>query len=124
MDTEWFSNFCGEQRKKRSTEDSKQTGKGLKGTSGTKQGNDFLLHDLVFYGPKEFGAIIGVENNSFQILQYDMVGGVEVLNIKFHEMNNSSFEKKFTATNRHMKVISVKKNNQDYGRSIHGMTSG
>ncbi|KAL5717037.1 hypothetical protein ACHQM5_010120 [Ranunculus cassubicifolius] len=106
-DAEWLSRLYGEQRKKKQSECSKETGKSSEGTSGTKKANNFQLQDLVFFGPKEFGVIIGVESDSFQILKYDDVEGAEVLNVENHEITHSSFDRKFTTMDQNMKVIAI-----------------
>ncbi|KAF5208199.1 Transcription elongation factor spt5, partial [Thalictrum thalictroides] len=106
-DAEWLSHLYGEQKKKRSSECSKGTDKGLEGTSETKKGNDFKLHDLVSFGPKDFGVIIGVESDSFQILKYDEVQGAEVLSLELHEITSSSFDRKFTTMDHRMKATSL-----------------
>ncbi|PIA34337.1 hypothetical protein AQUCO_03800139v1 [Aquilegia coerulea] len=107
-DAEWLSHLYGEQKKKRLSECSKGTAKGLEGTSETKKGNDFQLHDLVSFGPKDFGVIIGVESDSFQILKYDEVQGAEVLSLELHEITGSSFDKKFTTMDHRMKATSIR----------------
>ncbi|KAF9603486.1 hypothetical protein IFM89_036759 [Coptis chinensis] len=62
---EWLSHLYGEQWKKRLSECSNGATKGSEGTSGSKKGNQFQLHNLVFFGPKDFGVIIGVESDGF-----------------------------------------------------------
>ncbi|KAF9594219.1 hypothetical protein IFM89_028876 [Coptis chinensis] len=106
-DAEWLSHLYGEQRKKRLSECSNGATKGSEGTSGSKKGDQFQLHDLVFFGPKDFGVIIRVESDGFQILKYDEVEGAEVLNVELHEIRNSSSDKKFSTMDRQMKTISL-----------------
>ncbi|KAF9622414.1 hypothetical protein IFM89_031217 [Coptis chinensis] len=65
-DAEWLSHLYGEQWKRRLSECSNGATKGSEGTSGSKKGNQFQLHNLVFFGPKDFGVIIGVESDGFQ----------------------------------------------------------
>ncbi|KAF9623824.1 hypothetical protein IFM89_005409, partial [Coptis chinensis] len=73
-DAEWLSHLYGEQWKKRLSECSNGATKSSEGTSGSKKGNQFQLHNLVFFGsrcfllcnPKDFGVIIGVESDGFQ----------------------------------------------------------
>ncbi|KAF9618156.1 hypothetical protein IFM89_000559, partial [Coptis chinensis] len=106
-DAEWLSHLYGEQWKKRLSECSNGATKGSEGTSGSKKGDQFQLHDLVFFGPKDFGVIIGVESDGFQILKYDEVEGAEVLNVELHEINNSSSDKMFSTMDQQMKTISL-----------------
>ncbi|KAK9127542.1 hypothetical protein Syun_016339 [Stephania yunnanensis] len=138
-DMEWLSQLYGEKRKKCSSESSERTGKG-ESTSGTKkhssksmkattkasedalepkEGNGFQLHDLVFFGENDFGVIIGMDDDRFQILKDD-VEGAKMVNIDLHEMKSASLDKKFSTFGKDMIKLSL----NDVVRVLEGPSEG
>ncbi|XP_057979247.1 protein RNA-directed DNA methylation 3 isoform X2 [Malania oleifera] len=115
---EWLTQIYGEQRKKRCRfmnlksekgGGSKGGGKGGKGegTSGSSMENNFEVDDLVCFGRKDFGVILGVDkDNKYKILKEGSEGPVTVT-VDLRELKNVPFDKKFTALDQHMKIISI-----------------
>ncbi|KAK9153877.1 hypothetical protein Sjap_001357 [Stephania japonica] len=137
-DMEWLSQLYGEKRKC-SSESSERTSKG-ESTSGTKkhssksmkattnaledalepkEGNGFQLHNLVFFGENDFGVIIGMDDDRFQILKDD-VEGAKVVNIDLHEMKSVSLDKKFSTFGKDMIKLSL----NDVVRVLEGPSEG
>ncbi|MQM18242.1 hypothetical protein Taro_051231 [Colocasia esculenta] len=72
-------------------------------------GSSIKLHDLVLFGRKDFGVIIGMKCDSFQILK----GGVKeplVVTVQQREIKKSCIDKMFTAPDSHKKTICINDN--------------
>nr|XP_027104908.1 protein RNA-directed DNA methylation 3-like [Coffea arabica] len=106
-DLEWLSQLYGEQKKKRPLFSDKGGGKG-EGSSMPSLDTDFEVHDLVFFGRKDFGVVIGTEKDEiFKIIKEGSEGPV-VVTIPRKELKNAAFDKKlFTALDQKMKNISI-----------------
>ncbi|KAK9282782.1 hypothetical protein L1049_011003 [Liquidambar formosana] len=118
-DLDWLSQLYGGQKKKRSINTDKGNGKG-EGPSGSSMANSFELHDLVCFGRKDFGLVIGMEkDDSYKILKDGLEGPV-IMTVEAQELKNALFDKKFTALDQHMKTISV----NDTVRVLEGPSKG
>ncbi|XP_010243229.1 PREDICTED: protein RNA-directed DNA methylation 3 [Nelumbo nucifera] len=107
-DPEWLSRLYGERRKKCSGKGGKGTSKGSVGTSRSKKGGGFQLHDLVFFGQNDYGVIIDVqETETFQILKHDC-GESKIVTVELHEIKIGSNDKKYSALDKQMMKISVR----------------
>ncbi|KAM3698430.1 hypothetical protein ACJW31_06G187600 [Castanea mollissima] len=105
-DLEWLTQIYGERKKKRVIRSDKGGGKG-EGTSGSSGVNGFDLHDLVCFGRKDFGIIIGIEkDDSYKILKEGPEGHA-VVYVQLKELKSGPFDMKFTALDQHMKPISA-----------------
>ncbi|GAA0155698.1 hypothetical protein LIER_13370 [Lithospermum erythrorhizon] len=109
MDLEFLSDLYGNanKKKKQIMKNDKGGGKGECSSTSNVEYN-FDVHDLVFFGKKDFGVIIGTEkDDNFKIMKE----GTErplVLTLPARDLKSASFDKKlFTAQDRHMKKISI-----------------
>ncbi|KAJ9684691.1 hypothetical protein PVL29_016920 [Vitis rotundifolia] len=106
VDLEWLSQLYGERKQKRTTKSDKGGEKG-EGSSGSSMVNSFELHDLVCFGRKDFGIVIGMEKDENYKILKDGPEGPVVQTVELHELKNPLFENKFTALDQHMKTISI-----------------
>ncbi|RVW97641.1 Protein RNA-directed DNA methylation 3 [Vitis vinifera] len=106
VDLEWLSQLYGERKQKRTTKSDKGGEKG-EGSSGSSMVNSFELHDLVCFGRKDFGIVIGMEKDENYKILKDGPEGPVVQTVVLHELKNPLFENKFTALDQHMKTISI-----------------
>ncbi|KAF6171480.1 hypothetical protein GIB67_018004 [Kingdonia uniflora] len=102
---EWLSQLYDGQSKEHIFKNGKGTTKESEGTSGTKKVDGFQLHDPVFFGLKDFGVIIGVEGDNFQILK-DNVDEAEVVTAELHELKNGCING-FGILDKHLKNVKV-----------------
>ncbi|XP_043704580.1 protein RNA-directed DNA methylation 3 [Telopea speciosissima] len=106
-DTEWLLGLYGEGRGKFPEMSDNEKTNVSKGTSGTMHGSGFELHDLVFFGEKDVGVIIGMEESDrFQILK-DSEGEVETVTVELDELRSGSDDGKFTPLDHHRETISI-----------------
>ncbi|XP_061363980.1 protein RNA-directed DNA methylation 3 [Gastrolobium bilobum] len=121
-DLEWLSQLYGDSKKKRVTRADKGVGKGEKGESSSGSGvvNGFELYDLVCFGKKDFGVIVGMDkDDSYKILKESSDGPVAVT-IDRHEIKSGLFDLKLSAQDQHAKTILV----NDSVRVLEGPSKG
>ncbi|GAB2222663.1 hypothetical protein Drorol1_Dr00016783 [Drosera rotundifolia] len=131
---EWLSQLYGEQKKKRSLKFDKGDGKGggKGGGKGSEKGGDkgegcsssgvqdgFEIHDLVVFGKKNFGMIIGMEKDEYKIL-IDGSEGPTVVTHGAKTLKLVESDTKFTAADCRSKVIS----HNDTVRVLDGAAKG
>ncbi|KAG7016327.1 Protein RNA-directed DNA methylation 3 [Cucurbita argyrosperma subsp. argyrosperma] len=108
-DLEWLSQLYGEKKKKKIIRTEKGGGKG-EGSSGSSSTSSFGDHDLICFGRKDFGMILGMEkDDSYKILK-DSPNGSVVVNVQRKELKGGSLDAKFTAADHNGKMISVSDN--------------
>ncbi|OMP04197.1 hypothetical protein COLO4_09867 [Corchorus olitorius] len=110
-DMEWLAQLYGEQKRKKTVKTDKGGGKGGgekgEGSSGSGMENGFELHDLVCFGRKDFGLIVGMEkDDSYKILKEAPEGPV-VVTVEQRELKSGPLDTKFTALDQHSKTISI-----------------
>ncbi|XP_022990198.1 protein RNA-directed DNA methylation 3-like [Cucurbita maxima] len=108
-DLEWLSQLYGEKKKKKIIRTEKGGGKG-EGSSGSSSMISFGDHDLVCFGRKDFGMILGTEkDDSYKILKDGLDGSV-VVNVQRKELKSGPLDAKFTSVDHNGKIISVSDN--------------
>ncbi|GMH13299.1 hypothetical protein Nepgr_015140 [Nepenthes gracilis] len=103
---EWLSQLYGEQKKKCSLNIEKGGGKG-EGSSGSSALDGFEVHDLVVFGKKEFGMIVGMEKDENYKILKDGSDGPTVVTLGKKDLKIVQSDKKFTALDHRMKTISI-----------------
>ncbi|XP_031090783.1 protein RNA-directed DNA methylation 3 isoform X2 [Ipomoea triloba] len=111
QDTEWLSQLYGERKRKRTIKHDKGNGKGGEkgeGSSNSANGNNFEVDDLVFFGRKDFGIIIGTEKeNVYKIMKEGSEGPV-LVTVQLRELRAACFDRKlFTVKDQHKNTISI-----------------
>ncbi|XP_078170913.1 kow domain-containing transcription factor 1 isoform X2 [Carex rostrata] len=101
---EWVSGLYDSRRKKSRA----STSANLKAsTSELIEDSTFVIHDLVLFGKKGFGVILGIDKDGlYKILTGD-VEGIPVVTIKKHEIKKVCADKMFTALDRNKKSLSI-----------------
>ncbi|CAA6653737.1 unnamed protein product [Spirodela intermedia] len=93
---EWISHFPnGREQKKVETFN-----------NSLEKGNAYQQYDLVLFGQKDFGVIISMESDSFQILKGDVERSV-LINVQRKDIKNSWINKMFAASDCNMKTICI-----------------
>ncbi|XP_030525153.1 putative transcription elongation factor SPT5 homolog 1 [Rhodamnia argentea] len=87
-------------------------------TSGVTRIGDYELHDLVLLDNTNFGVIIRVESEAFQVLK-GVPDRPEVITVRLREIK-SKIDKKFSVQDRYKNTISVK----DVVRIMEGPSKG
>ncbi|KAK9190118.1 hypothetical protein WN943_018719 [Citrus x changshan-huyou] len=105
-DLEWLSQLYGERKKKRTTIVGKGGDKG-EGSSGSSLENSFELYELVCFGRKDFGLIVGMEKDDHYKILKEGSEGPAVVTVERRTLKNGPFDMKFTALDQSMKVISL-----------------
>ncbi|XP_058074942.1 protein RNA-directed DNA methylation 3-like isoform X2 [Magnolia sinica] len=100
-DLAWLSVLYGD-----SMEGVDMTGEASESNLESKSGNSFELHDLVLLGQKDFGVIIGVENDSFQIIKGNSERA-DIATVRLQDIKNLCFDKKFKVSDLHKNIISI-----------------
>ncbi|XP_021751371.1 protein RNA-directed DNA methylation 3-like isoform X2 [Chenopodium quinoa] len=107
---EWLSQLYGEPKKKSIVNIDKGGGKGGgkgEGSSGSHEQSSFEVHDLVHFGKRDFGMVVGIEKDeSYKILKEGLEGPA-TLNLGQKDLKYVPLEKKFTALDHRMKTIST-----------------
>ncbi|KAL2930612.1 Protein RNA-directed DNA methylation 3 [Bienertia sinuspersici] len=81
-------------------------GKG-EGSSGSHEQSSFEVHDLVLFGKRDFGMVIGMEkDDSYKILK-DGSDGPVIMALGQKDLKYVPQDKKFTALDHRMKTISI-----------------
>ncbi|KAL6565404.1 hypothetical protein OROGR_002355 [Orobanche gracilis] len=112
-DVQWLSQLFGEkEKKKKVVEIVKDKGGGKsEGSTSACMGTNFELHDLVFFGRKDFGVVIGSEkDDSVKVLKEGSEGPLMVT-VKQTELKSASFDKKlFSVLDQHSNTLSINDN--------------
>ncbi|KAH9617774.1 hypothetical protein KSS87_011811 [Heliosperma pusillum] len=109
---EWLSQLYGEKKKcdvKIISKGDVKGGKGGKGegSSGSNEQSGFEVHDLVLFGKRDFGMVIGMEKDEkYKVLKEGSEGPV-TMTFGQKELKYLPIEKKFTASDHRMKTISI-----------------
>ncbi|KAL0310460.1 UNVERIFIED_CONTAM: protein RNA-directed DNA methylation 3 [Sesamum calycinum] len=109
-DVHWLSQLFGEKKKKEVQTVKKQDkGNGKsEGSSSASMGNNFEVHDLVFFGRKDFGVVIGSEKDDSVKVMKEGTEGPSVVTVKKNELKSASFDKKlFSVLDQHSNTLSV-----------------
>ncbi|KAJ6317426.1 hypothetical protein OIU76_013045 [Salix suchowensis] len=103
--SEWLAQIYVGQKKKRIIRNEKSGEKG-EGSSASGQ-NRFELYDLVCFGRKDFGLIVGMEKDeSYKILKHGPEKP-DVVTVALRDLKNGPTDMKFTALDHHKKAMSV-----------------
>ncbi|EOY18833.1 Kow domain-containing transcription factor 1, putative [Theobroma cacao] len=105
-DLEWLSQLYGEKKRKKNIKIDKGGEKG-EGSMGSGMENSFDLHDLVCFGRKDFGLIVGMEKDDHYKILKETLEGPVVVTIGQHELKSGPLDTKFTALDQHSKTISI-----------------
>ncbi|XP_004308761.1 PREDICTED: transcription elongation factor SPT5-like [Fragaria vesca subsp. vesca] len=110
-DLEWLSQLYGENKKRKSVDIDIGDGKGegsSKGESSSGCGeNLYGMYDLVCFGKKDFGLVLGIEkDDTYKILKEGSEGSA-VVTIPQKEIKNVLSDVKFTAYDQRQKPIGV-----------------
>ncbi|KAL2324054.1 hypothetical protein Fmac_023112 [Flemingia macrophylla] len=105
-DLEWLSQLYGDKKKKRIARADKGGGKG-ESSSSSGVVNGFELYDLVCFGKKDFGVIVGMDKDDIYKILKDSSDGPVVVSIERHEIKSGLFDLKLTALDQHRKTILV-----------------
>uniref|UniRef100_A0A0A0LN22 KOW domain-containing protein n=1 Tax=Cucumis sativus TaxID=3659 RepID=A0A0A0LN22_CUCSA len=111
-DLEWLSQLYGEKKKKKKKVVTTEKGGGKgEGSSGSSSTSSFGDHNLVCFGRKDFGMILGTseKDDSYKILK-DSPDGSVVVNVQRKELKSGALDAKFTAADHNGKIISVSDN--------------
>ncbi|OMO65686.1 hypothetical protein CCACVL1_21438 [Corchorus capsularis] len=110
-DMEWLAQLYGEQKRKKTVKTDKggEKGGGEKGegSSGSGMENGFDLHDLVCFGRKDFGLIVGMEKDDRYKILKEAPEGPVVVTVEQRELKSGPLDTKFTALDQHSKTISI-----------------
>ncbi|KAL2548895.1 protein RNA-directed DNA methylation 3 [Forsythia ovata] len=112
-DGQWLSQLFGEKKKKHVQAIKKDKGGGKEGgkeggSCSSTMENNFEMHDLVFFGRKDFGVVIGTEKDDGVKVIREGSEGPSVVTIKQRDLKSASFDKKlFTVLDQHAKTISI-----------------
>ncbi|KAE9611796.1 putative translation protein SH3 [Lupinus albus] len=108
-DLDWLSQLYGDSKKKRVIRDDKGSGKG-ESSSGSGVANGFELYDLVCFGKKDFGLIVGMDkDDGYKILKEGPDGPVGV-NVQRRDIKCGLVDLKLSAQDQHNKTILVNDN--------------
>ncbi|TKY50801.1 RNA-directed DNA methylation 3 [Spatholobus suberectus] len=118
-DLEWLSQLYGDKKKKRVLRADKGGGKG-ESSSGSGVGNGFELYDLVCFGKKDFGVIVGMDKDDIYKILKESSDGPVAVTIERHEIKSGLFDLKLTALDQHSKTILV----NDTVRVLEGPSKG
>ncbi|XP_068491246.1 protein RNA-directed DNA methylation 3 isoform X2 [Phaseolus vulgaris] len=118
-DLEWLAQLYGDKKKKRVIRPSKGGGKG-ESSSGSGVGNDFELYDLVCFGKKDFGVIVGMDKDDIYKILKESSDGPVAVSIERNEIKSGLFDLKLTALDQHSKTILV----SDTVRVLDGLSKG
>ncbi|KZV24250.1 hypothetical protein F511_01732 [Dorcoceras hygrometricum] len=119
-DVQWLSQLFGEKKKqkKQQVEDVKgdKGGGKSKGSSSSNVGTSFM-HDLVFFGRRDFGVVIGSEKGDCVKVIKEGLEGQLVVTVKQSDLRSASFDKKlFTVLDHHSNTVSI----NDHVRVLEG----
>ncbi|PIN24453.1 RNA polymerase II transcription elongation factor DSIF/SUPT5H/SPT5 [Handroanthus impetiginosus] len=108
-DVQWLSQLFGEKKKKEVVSVTQDKGGGKsEGSSSISMGNSFEMHDLVFFGRKDFGVVLGTEKDDSVKVIKEGSEGPSVVTVKQSELKIASFDKKlFSVLDQHSNTLSV-----------------
>ncbi|CAH9055381.1 unnamed protein product, partial [Cuscuta epithymum] len=111
QDTEWLSQLYGESTRKQKIKNDKGSGKGgEKGECSSSSGNlnSFEVDDLVFFGRKDFGIIVGTEKENVYKIIKEGSEGPALVTLQLRELRAACFDRKlFTVKDRNQNTISI-----------------
>ncbi|KAG4910100.1 hypothetical protein GLYMA_20G112800v4 [Glycine max] len=119
-DLEWLSQLYGDKKKKRVIRPEKGGGGKGESSSGSGVGNGFELYDLVCFGKKDFGVIVGMDKDDIYKILKEGSDGPDAVTVDRHEIKSGLFDLKLTALDQHSKTILV----NDTVRVLEGPTKG
>ncbi|CAJ1977571.1 unnamed protein product [Sphenostylis stenocarpa] len=106
-DLEWLAQLYGsDKKKKRAIRPDKGGGKG-ESSSGSGVGNDFELYELVCFGKKDFGVIVGMDKDDIYKILKESSDGPVAVTIDRSEIKSGLHDLKLTALDQHSKTILV-----------------
>ncbi|KAL3649647.1 hypothetical protein CASFOL_006050 [Castilleja foliolosa] len=112
-DVQWLSQLFGEkENKKKEVKIVKDKGGGkAEASTSSCMGNNFEMHDLVFFNRKDFGVVIGSEKGDTVKVLKEGSEGPSVVIVKQSELKSASFDKKlFSVLDQHSNTLSVNDN--------------
>ncbi|WVY97923.1 hypothetical protein V8G54_030074 [Vigna mungo] len=118
-DLEWLAQLYGGKKKKRVIRPNKGGGKG-ESSSDLGVGNDFELYDLVCFGKKDFGVIVGMDKDDIYRILKESSDGPAVITIERKEIKSGLLDLKLTAFDQQNKAILV----NDTVRVLDGPSKG
>ncbi|KAG5005395.1 hypothetical protein JHK82_029419 [Glycine max] len=119
-DLEWLSQLYGDKKKKRVIRPDKGGGGKGESSSGSGVGNGFELYDLVCFGKKDFGVIVGMDKDDIYKILKEGSDGPAAVTIERHEIKSGLFDLKLTALDQQSKTILV----NDTVRVLEGPSKG
>uniref|UniRef100_A0A7N0T699 KOW domain-containing protein n=1 Tax=Kalanchoe fedtschenkoi TaxID=63787 RepID=A0A7N0T699_KALFE len=109
-DLEWLSQLYGGREKKRPMKSSnvsdKGGGKGEGSSSNPSMPTGYEIYDLVCFGRKDFGIILGFEKDSCKIMKNSPEGPV-VVTVDPRQLTTALSDTKFTALDQKKKTLSL-----------------
>ncbi|KAK7269725.1 hypothetical protein RIF29_22460 [Crotalaria pallida] len=118
-DLDWLSQLYGDSKKKRVIRDDKGGGKG-ESSSGSGAVNGYELYDLVCFGKKDFGLIVGMDKDGDYKILKDGPDGPVAVNIVLRDIKCGLVDLKLSAQDQHNKTILV----NDSVRVLEGPSKG
>ncbi|KAJ9175488.1 hypothetical protein P3X46_014038 [Hevea brasiliensis] len=104
--SEWLKQIYGSPKKKRIIGNGKGADKG-ESSSGSGAHNSFELYDLVCFGRKDFGLIVGMEKDDYYKILKDGPEAPVVVTVGRHELKNGPSDMKFIALDHRTKTVSI-----------------
>ncbi|GAB4836401.1 hypothetical protein Ancab_001312 [Ancistrocladus abbreviatus] len=104
--TEWLSQLYGEEKKRQKLKTDKGGAKG-EASSGSSTEDSLEVHDLVVFGKKEFGMVVGLEKDDTYKILKEGSEGPTVVSLGRKDLKIVRLEKKVTALDHRMKTISI-----------------
>ncbi|XP_058007578.1 protein RNA-directed DNA methylation 3 isoform X2 [Hevea brasiliensis] len=104
--SEWLKQIYGTPKKKRVIGNGKGSEKG-ESSSGSGADSSFELYDLVCFGRKDFGLIVGMEKDDYYKILKDGPEAPVVVTVVRHELKNGPSDMKFIALDHRMKTVSI-----------------
>ncbi|XVF83034.1 hypothetical protein PTKIN_Ptkin16aG0100000 [Pterospermum kingtungense] len=105
-DLEWLSQLYGEKKKKKTITNDKGGEKG-EGSSEPGMDDSFELYNLVCFGRKDFGLIVGMEKDDHYKILKEASEGPAVVTVEKRQLKSGPLDTKFTALDQHSKTISI-----------------
>ncbi|OAY45822.1 protein RNA-directed DNA methylation 3 isoform X2 [Manihot esculenta] len=104
--SEWLKQIYGTPKKKRITRNGKGGEKG-ESSSGSGAQDGFELYNLVCFGRKDFGLIVGMEKDDCYKILKDGPEAPVVVTVRRHELKTGPSDMKFIALDHRMKTVSI-----------------
>ncbi|TXG49433.1 hypothetical protein EZV62_025308 [Acer yangbiense] len=108
-DLEWLSQLYGDEKKNQTKKQTVTVEKGgVKGEGSSSSSSvNFELYELVCFGRKDFGLIVGMEKDDIYKVLQEGSGGPTVATVERRNLKNVTSDMKFTTFDHCMKIISV-----------------